>query len=743
MYIYHFALIPVAIMKHILIILFSVLIPVCLAAGKESDSLINIVREYEKQAHFESNIDYIKALINISKSLKSENPDSSLIFSNKAYKLSAKYSYTKETLESALTMAAIYLLRNDSDMLLRIANEILPVAQEADKKSLSSVYNIFGAGYYCKGSSDKSYLYQALDVYTKSLKLSEELCDTTEIINTLSNLAAISAYLHNYTTALETLYRAISIAENSGRESSVGMYINVCNIYYEQQKYEQALIEIEKGLTLAEKINNDIYLGICLHLKGLIYYSQNKLEEALDCINRSMEIFQRMNLSEYIFKSKEVLSKIYKQKGLYKEALDIAYEVMKVWEEAGENENAFYLKSFIAELYYDQAQYSLALKTCNEILESECKDLITLNNKHQIMSMIYEAQNNGLKALEHYKQFKIYSDSLYHNNLDEQIINLEAQSKYEKKEMELKAEQALKEAEYIKDKAKLQLVTIFITVLFLSVFIFLMFILQSRKKLRTAYTKLEYANKEIQNQKEEILSQSEELRTTNEHLVKLIKFKQDISGMIVHDLKNPLSIMLGLTTSIPNKESLALLHNSAQRMLNLVLNILDINKYEDSRLELNYSNSDINDLIKSAEEDFNSVMKIRQLKFELNLEEDLNFSFDKDIIRRVLDNLLNNAVKFSPSNETIYISTAKEEGCIRVAVTNNGPEIPIEMQEKIFELYGRVDRKENDSHVNSTGLGLTFCKIALTAHNGTIGVESLPNKPIRFWFELPIKKLKF
>jgi len=174
-------------------------------------------------------------------------------------------------------------------------------------------------------------------------------------------------------------------------------------------------------------------------------------------------------------------------------------------------------------------------------------------------------------------------------------------------------------------------------------------------------------------------------------------------------------------------------------MLNLVLNILDINKYEDSKLELKCNSTDINDLIKSVTEDLRATLNYKKLNINLRLQDDLIFSFDKDIIRRVLDNILNNAIKFSPTNETIHISTIKDSEFIRVTVRNSGLAIPSDMQEAIFEPYGRVNRPENDSSLKSTGLGLTFCKMAIMAHYGTIGVESSPGKPTDFWFTLPYR----
>ena len=723
-------------MKHILT-LFILTIPFSLFANR-ADSLRNIVRTYETGIHFESDTNYINALIDVAEELKRSQPDTSLMFSDKAYELSKKHGYPKGVLKSLLAMTQYYVGARDIEKQLQIANEMMPIAEKIDRKSLNNVYNMLGISYISQSISDKTYLPKAEDMFKKALGIAEEYNDTVRIINILGNLACVYMEQNNYSLALEGFYRATGIAERYQAEFNTSMILyNIANIYQTQNKEDKALIEIQKAIEASEKNNDIIQLGRCLYFAGRLYIRQNKLDEALDYTNKSAEVFQQLGLVRQLATSKELLADIYTKQGLFDEALDIAYEILETWKEVGLNYDIAFAKVKIAKIYYEQQQYASALKMCREALEIGISDLELLNSVHFRMSMIYEAQNNGMKALEHFKQYKIYSDSLYHNDFDEKIIELEAQNKYEKREMELKAEQTLKDAGYIKDKSRLQLVIAFVLVLFFSVLGFLAYILQSRKKLKTAYSSLEKANNEIKFQKEEISMQSEELRTINEHLVKLIKFKQDISGMIVHDLKNPLSIMLGLTTSIPDEQRLAMLHDSAQRMLNLVLNILDINKYEDSKLELKYSRNDINDLIKSVTRDIDTALKFKQLNVNLNLENDLMFSFDKDIIRRVLDNILNNAIKYSPENETIHISTEKNNNQIRITVRNIGEPIPVEMQEAIFEPYGRVDRKENESSVKSTGLGLTFCKMAVMAHNGTIGVKSSEGEPTDFWFEIP------
>ena len=150
-------------MKHILTI-FIFIIPFCLFADHKTDSLINIAHEYEKKTHFESDTNYIKALIDVAEAFKLSNPDSCLLFGWKSYDLSAKYGYSKEFLKSGIMLSAVYIDRGDKQNLLRLGNELLPVAEKTDRKSLSKVFNILAAVYFFESQSDKTNLYKAVRV---------------------------------------------------------------------------------------------------------------------------------------------------------------------------------------------------------------------------------------------------------------------------------------------------------------------------------------------------------------------------------------------------------------------------------------------------------------------------------------------------------------------------------------------------------------------------------------------------
>ena len=150
-------------------------------------------------------------------------------------------------------------------------------------------------------------------------------------------------------------------------------------------------------------------------------------------------------------------------------------------------------------------------------------------------------------------------------------------------------------------------------------------------------------------------------------------------------------------------------------------------------MSLRRDETDIETMLKNA--CANVVLGGRELSIEVPADVRKVYC-DSEVVRRIMGNLLANAVKFTPRGGTIRIAAKSVPGAFRIEVRDSGPGIPTEFHEKIFEKFGRVIGCQ-PAGVPSTGLGLTFCRLAVEAHGGDIGVESTVGDGSTFWFTLP------
>lgn len=233
------------------------------------------------------------------------------------------------------------------------------------------------------------------------------------------------------------------------------------------------------------------------------------------------------------------------------------------------------------------------------------------------------------------------------------------------------------------------------------------------------------------------------LRLKHQHdmLKATIQMREDMSAMMVHDLRNPVtSILLGTQFLLmkdqlkqDEKEKLKLVHASGQRLNSMINELLIMAKMEAGELSLHQTEVDLNALATTVLSNFQDIAKTKQLCMETDLPPPGEWIVaDVNLLHRLLDNLLSNAVKFSPTGGKvtlqIYRSTSTHEQvsnshdheCTVIQVVDEGPGIPKEMRQKIFNKYETGDRLTSTSQM---GLGLTFCKMVVDAYDGQIYVE--------------------
>ena len=230
---------------------------------------------------------------------------------------------------------------------------------------------------------------------------------------------------------------------------------------------------------------------------------------------------------------------------------------------------------------------------------------------------------------------------------------------------------------------------------------------------------------------------------THLQLHRLEKLRDDLTHMVVHDLRNPLTVICGFLDILEFHEAqklsastqtlVTVARRSAEDLLNMIGSILDVSKMGAGEMKLQREPCDLDALIRAVLATTQPLPGNRTVTLDAP-ESSLTVTADVGLIRRVLQNLLSNALKYTPAGGDVRIVVTPSPSEIRVAVTDAGPGIAPEYHQRIFEKFGQVEDRKNRL---GTGLGLTFCKLAVEAHGGRIGVESEVGKGSTFWLALP------
>jgi PAS domain S-box-containing protein len=226
----------------------------------------------------------------------------------------------------------------------------------------------------------------------------------------------------------------------------------------------------------------------------------------------------------------------------------------------------------------------------------------------------------------------------------------------------------------------------------------------------------------------------------------LDNLREDLTAMIYHDLRSPLANIVSsldvLFSMVPEEDKetvqaiLKIAENSTDRIQRLVSSLLDVNRLESGQPVADQKVVDTIALVQQAVRDVEPVARGRRQTVSANLPGELpTIWVDEDMARRVLINLMENSVKFTPTNGHVEAGAEAEGPWVHLWVRDNGPGIPAAEQERIFDKFTRL-RGSNKS--SGLGIGLAFCRLAVLGHGGKIWVESEPGKGSMFHFTFPV-----
>jgi signal transduction histidine kinase len=250
---------------------------------------------------------------------------------------------------------------------------------------------------------------------------------------------------------------------------------------------------------------------------------------------------------------------------------------------------------------------------------------------------------------------------------------------------------------------------------------------------------------EADRQKSDLLA---ELEDKNARLLELQKFKESLMQMLVHDLKNPLQEILAsvdlLKLSAPadgaseSVEIFSQIEGSSEEMMDMITEILDVARLEERKMTLNREPFLVSALVQKVLDGAEAMAQQKQIKLVNAVPPDLpNAYADQQLVRRVMSNLLNNALRYTGQEGSILVRADRHQDGLLVSVEDDGKGIPAEFLPKVFDKFTQLERG-SQARLANKGLGLTFCKLAVEAHGGRIWAESRTGEGAKFFFTLPV-----
>lgn len=257
--------------------------------------------------------------------------------------------------------------------------------------------------------------------------------------------------------------------------------------------------------------------------------------------------------------------------------------------------------------------------------------------------------------------------------------------------------------------------------------------------LHEANERITLMHREVETQKDEILRKNEELLSLNNE-------KNNLIGIVAHDLKSPLNQIRGLlsimrlTTGNLSEEALSyidMMEKSSGRLSDMIAKILDVEAIESQQLKLVPEDVDLAELLEGLAERYKLAASQKQIQIQLDVCTGYLVRLDRGYADQVFENLLSNAIKFSPHERSIWINLQPHNGNIRCEIKDEGPGLTESDKKKLFGKYQKLSARPTGNET-STGLGLSIVKKFVEAMQGKIWCESVEGQGASFFVSFPL-----
>lgn len=568
-------------------------------------------------------------------------------------------------------------------MILRDAYELSKKEEYEEGQALSSF--LLGNYYMNRGQLELAYQY-----FYGSVQLNQKLGKLGALAECYNSMGDIFRRQKNYKEATKNYQQSLQLARKL--KDTLLMAENINNygdVFRDQRDYETAILHYNEALALDEKIRNVFGVTDGYNNLGDVYLYLERYSEAIEYFNKALRLAESMDNQLEIADNLNKLGLVYTRTGEYETAL-------------------FYSKL--------AATVSNRIRLTEELMEA-----------YRNLTDIYQHLQRFDRALESHKLFTQFQDSLLGVRSVRQISELQFLYESERKDNEILLKQAQLEAQSLQLK---WLATAVVLLLALAMVLYKNFVSKQR------------VNNRLLQQQQEIQSQKRDLEEKNQMLRRINDEKNEIIGMVAHDLRAPINQVQSVVNLMQyEKEGLSedmnsyldILDKATSRMKFMVSEILNIEAIENSSFDLELKPVNLQQIIEEEAQNFRLYADKKQLALKVETAGPAACAVvDENIYRNIIENLLSNALKYSPGGKTIQLRVKIENGQIVTSVKDEGPGLSDEDMKRVFGKFQKLSARPTGGEV-SIGLGLSLVKKFTEAMGGTVWCESELGKGAEFF----------
>lgn len=533
---------------------------------------------------------------------------------------------------------------------------------------------------------------ESLDIYMQALELAEVHERKLDIAHCLNGLGTVYSTLGDYTRAIQFYQRSLLLREELGERHELGaIYINIGNMYHRLGNYRESLEYYYKRLALCREEPNPSTEALTLQNIGAALYHIEEFEQAEHYSKQALGLFEKVQDRSGIARCFIIIGAIHQTEARYNEAREFFFRALELAEDIGDTDVQAGCLTNLGTLCVATGELSEAVELFSRALavtEKSGSRKIQCEVYRQLAEA-YEKAGDLARALEYYK---LYTD------LNSELLGREKHMTIHELQHRFYIEKLEKEKEIYRLR---------------------------NVELARALAEVEKLNTDLKTMDTE---------------------KSDLFGIVVHDLKSPLAniLMLGhlLTresdTLKPGdiREFAADIVTTSNRMMELIVNLLDIHSMESGTMKFTEERFDLIVEIASVLYLYAERAAAKHIRLYVDAPSSVFVRTDRNATIRVIDNIVSNAVKYSPYGKNIYVRIEADSEWVRCSVRDEGPGISDEDMTKLFGKFARLSAQPTGGE-HSTGLGLSIVKKLVDAMNGAVWCEQAEGGGAIFVLELP------